>query len=93
MNKQQVELAVNAGLELLGPESDVAVPVKLNEGIFFLRAMLTGIATGNIGLAPTTQPVDPGAEPPPGAQTPNRKTRRKAAAKKRSKKKVSRKKK
>ena len=87
ISKEQVELAISAGLELLGPESEVAVPAKLNDGVFLLKQLLRGIATGGIGLTPTTKQ-------PPADTPPNRKQRRaaKKIAKKASKKKVSKKK-
>ena len=74
-------MAIHAGLELLGPESNVAIPAKLNDGAFLLKQLLNGIAQGKIALAPAMQ-----QEPPAGAPTPdatpkaNRKERRVAAA-------------
>ena len=55
MNKEQVELAVNTGLELLGPKSEIAIPVKLNDGVFLLKQLLVGIAQGQIGLGSTME--------------------------------------
>lgn len=55
MNKQQVELALGAGLELLGDKSETTIPVKLNDGIFFLKQLLHLIASGQLGLLPTMQ--------------------------------------
>jgi len=86
MNKEQVGLAIQSGLELLGPESEVSIPAKLNDGVFLLKQLLQAVATGQIALAPATQEKPPGADTPP-----NRKDRR-AAAKKVAKKKISRKK-
>lgn len=90
MNKEQVALAVNSGLELLGPESEVQVPAKLNDGVFFLRQFLTMIGQGRLAIVPATQKE--GDETPPAPPAPNRQQRRAAASKKRSKKKVSKKK-
>jgi hypothetical protein len=68
MNKDQLELAVRSGLELLGPESEISIPTKLNDGIFFLKGLLGGIASGAIGLSSAMQdaPVaTPGSKGPP----------------------------
>lgn len=69
MNKQQVEIALAAGLELLGEKSEIAVPVRLNDGVFMLKQLLMAIANGQLGLTPVTQPpevtpVDPDIDPP-----------------------------
>lgn len=71
MNKPQVELALKAGLELLGEESDISVPVKLNDGVFLLKQLLMAIAGGQLGLTPVVAqappeltPVDPDLDPP-----------------------------
>lgn len=58
MNAMQLESAVKAGLEVLGPESNVAVPVRYNDGIFWLRAILTGLAQGRLGLSPVPSESD-----------------------------------
>ena len=90
MNKQQVEMAIGAGLELLGEKSEVVVPIKLNDGIFLLKQLLMSIANGTIGLTPTTQQdTPPGDPPPPGKQpgTPGLKKRAAARKKRPSKKK------
>ena len=68
LNKQQIEIAIGAGLELLGDKSEVIIPVKLNDGVFLLKQLLMGIAQGQVGLA-TTEALD---EPP----KPNRRARR-----------------
>ena len=89
MNKQQVEMAVGSGLELLGEKSEIVIPVKLNDGVFLLKQLLMSIANGTIGLTPTTQqdtpPGDP-PPPPPGSRT-GRRVAKKKAKKKASKKK------
>ena len=86
MNKEQISLAVNAGLELLGPDSQVQVPARLNDGVFFLRQFLGSLAQGRLAITPVMQsedkPGNPGQTPePPKA---NRQQRR--AAERRSKK-------
>lgn len=65
MSKEQVQMAVQSGLELLGPESEVKVPTKLNDGVFFLKGLLAGIAQGRISLSTAVQEEAPQA-PPPG---------------------------
>ena len=64
MNKDQVSMAVRAGMELLGPESEVAIPAKLNDGIFLLKMLLSGIGAGQIALAPNTDQKPPVVPPP-----------------------------
>ena len=92
MNKQQVEMAVGSGLELLGDKSEVAIPARLNDGIFLLKQLLHLIASGQLGLQPTMQNQEPPiGDPPPQTGLP-KDPRRKANRKKRAKKKVSRKK-
>ncbi len=90
MNKEQVALAVNAGLELLGPNSDLPIPAKLNDGVFFLRQFLSNVGQGRLAIVPATQKADqppaPPADPPADPPAPNRKQRRTAASKKRAKK-------
>ena len=68
MNKEQVQLAVSAGLELLGPNSDVSIPAKLNDGVFILKQLLAAIAQGHIGLSSTTQPEIPAPSSPQVAE-------------------------
>jgi len=66
MNKQQVELAVGAGMEILGDKSEIVIPVKLNDGVFLLKQLLRLIASGQMGLQPTVQqepPIAPNAQP------------------------------
>jgi hypothetical protein len=81
MNKEQIAAAVQAGLELLGPESNTPIPARLNDGIFILKQLLVGIAQGQIALAPgqaSEQPV----EPPAAVQKPQPVPTKKAAKKK-----------
>lgn len=63
MNKQQVELAIGTGLQLLGDSSDITIPAKHNDGVFYLKQLLNLIATGQFALAPTQPPAPP--EDPP----------------------------
>ncbi len=92
MNKQQVELAVGAGLELLGEKSEVIIPVRLNDGAFFLKQLLMLIASGQMGLQPTVQ-TDPAVLPgdvppvatPPQPTAPSQKKRRNGPPKPRPK--------
>ena len=53
MTKETITLAVNTGIELLGPNSDIAIPSKHVDGVFLLKQMLAGIAKGEIGLGGT----------------------------------------
>ena len=81
MTKEQVALAVQSGMELLGPESEVQIPAKLGDGVFFLKQLLIGIGQGQIALSPAVQKEPPaGAPTPPEAPpaAPNRKARRAA---------------
>jgi hypothetical protein len=85
MNKDQLELAVRAGLELLGPESEVAIPAKLTDGVFFLKGLLGGIAQGAISLNSVMQdaPVaTPGSKGPPADPKAKRQAKKKASKKK-----------
>lgn len=65
MNKQQVELAVGTGLQVLGDSSDIAIPAKHNDGVFFLKQLLNAIATGQLALQPTMQEPGKVAKPAP----------------------------
>ncbi len=88
MNKQQVETAVGAGLELLGDKSDVVIPTALNDGIFFLKQLLMLIASGQLGLRPTVQKPPPGLpDPPPLASDKKKRAAVRAVARKKKKKK------
>lgn len=71
MNKQEVELAVGAGLELLGKDSEVPIPARLNDGVFLLKQLLLLVASGQLGLMPTVQKKPP--PPPPPNPTRNKK--------------------
>lgn len=76
MNKQQVETALGAGLELLGDKSELAIPVRLNDGVFMLKQLLMAIANGQLGLTPVNPtppeltPVDPDIDPPADPEDP-----------------------
>jgi hypothetical protein len=52
LTNEVLEKAVRSGLELLGPESDISIPAKLNDGIFMLRQVLGKLAQGEIMLVP-----------------------------------------
>lgn len=83
MNREQITLAVEAGLELLSPESDIKIPAKLNDGIFFLKGLLAGVAQGKISLSAAIQqeppkppkPPKPPTKPPVGKKKGRRKAR------------------
>jgi hypothetical protein len=68
MNKEQVQIAVSAGLELLGSESTTLIPVRLNDGVFLLKQLLVAIAQGRIGLSNTTQAEAPAPSSPQVAE-------------------------
>jgi hypothetical protein len=69
MTQEQVRMAIEAGLELLAPESEIKIPTKLNDGVFFLKGLLAGIAQGRLTLATAVQ-----EEPPqPPVATPGKK--------------------
>lgn len=77
MNKAQVEVALKAGLELLGDESEISIPAKLNDGVFLLKQLLIAIANGQLGLTPVVAPqppeitpVDPDIDPPADPEDP-----------------------
>ena len=86
MDKQQVEMAIGAGLELLGDKSDVTIPVRLNDGIFLLKQLLHLIGSGQMALQPAMQNREPPPIDPPQTGLPN-KEKRAAARKKRPQKK------
>lgn len=62
-NKETVGLAVKTGLELLGDESEITIPAKLNDGVFFLKQLLVAIAKGELSLGNAVEPDTP--TPPP----------------------------
>lgn len=87
LNREQVALAVKTGLDILGQESDVVVPVKYNDGVFFLKMLLNGIGTGAISLAAGGAVPSAEGEPPPPPPTgkgppANRKAKRQSKKKK-----------
>ena len=51
LTKEQVGLAVHSGLELLGPNSSIQIPARLNDGVYTLKILLHGIAAGRIALS------------------------------------------
>lgn len=82
MNQQQVESAIRSGLDVLGPESDVPIPAKHNEGIFFLRLLLTMIAQGKLGISQVPSAEQDGQMPEGATPSPAPDASRKAAKKK-----------
>ncbi len=82
MNKQQVEIAVGAGLELLGDKSEITIPVKLNDGVFLLKQLLMLLVQGQLGLTPTVQTDQPESQRPPIPKAEVRKAVRKVLRKK-----------
>lgn len=62
LDKNHVAMAVQAGLELLSPESEVRIPTRLNDGVFFLKGLLGALAQGHLAL---TSPRPEQAEPLP----------------------------
>jgi len=72
IGKEQAAAAVEAGLELLGPKSGIAVPIHLNEGVFLLKKMLEAIAVGSIGLSPVVQEPPKPSPPKSPAKSPRR---------------------
>jgi hypothetical protein len=48
-------LALQAGLELTSDESDVQVPTRLVEGVFYLRHLLQQLADGRLIIGPAVQ--------------------------------------
>lgn len=65
MTKEQIGAAVNAGLELLGPESEIKIPVKMNDSVFLLRQLLIFIAQGRVALTPVERAPSPPAPEAP----------------------------
>lgn len=83
MNRDQVAAAVNAGLALTDPESDLLdVFRKHASGIMMLRGLLQAIGTGNVALEPVKQPeAEKPPEPPKEPPVAKKKVARKKAAK------------
>lgn len=70
LTNELLEKAVKSGLAVLGPESDISIPAAHNEGIFYLRAILTSLAKGEASITPAEQspkarPVPPRPQPSP----------------------------
>jgi hypothetical protein len=55
-------------LELLGHDSNIQIPARMNDGVYLLKQLLAGIATGKIGLSPVIRKVDEDSPPPPPPQ-------------------------
>ncbi|KKL16930.1 hypothetical protein LCGC14_2490660 [marine sediment metagenome] len=91
LTKEQVEIALAAGLSLTNPESDLLeVFRKHAAGVMILRQLLMGIGSGEIALSPATQ-LDPAAPPGTPPAQPNKGPAASRGAKKRASKKVSKK--
>ena len=81
--KEQVQVALNAGLALMNPESDLLeVFRKHAAGILMLRQLLIGIGQGEIVLSSATVP-DPADKKVPTPPPPNKGPAPKKGAKKR----------
>ena len=72
MNKQQVEIAVGTGLELLGDKSEVALPARMIDGAFLLKQLLMAIGSGQLALTPAVQQEPPRPTPPMKSVTPKK---------------------
>lgn len=77
MNKEQIELGLRTGLELIGPNSDLKLTMKQLDGVVMLRHFLSSIMQGhlhivvnpNAGLQEQPQaPAEPVPEPKPKAK-------------------------
>lgn len=81
ISKEQVELAIGAGLAVIGEKADTAIPAKYITGIQILRQLLILIGSGQVALSPTMKqaPAVPDSIPGKG------KRGRKAAARKKKK--------
>lgn len=64
LTNELLEKAVKSGLAVLGPESEISIPAKHNEGIFYLRAILTSLAKGEASITPAEQPPKDRPVPP-----------------------------
>ena len=68
MNREQIAIAIKAGLELLSEKSDIEVPVRMAHGVHLLNLLLNGIARGEVAISPVLQQpevevVSPDPEP------------------------------
>lgn len=64
MNKQQIELAITTGIELLGEKSEISIPMKMNDGVFYLRQLLMLIGSAKVTLGFPEQ-IAPAPAPAP----------------------------
>ena len=55
MTKDQIALGVSTGLTFFGPNSKAKIPSKFNDGIFFLKQFLNGVAQGELAITPVLQ--------------------------------------
>jgi hypothetical protein len=65
LTSELLEKAVKSGLAVLGPESEISIPAKHNEGIFYLRAILTSLAKGEASVTPAQPKAPPAPEGTP----------------------------
>lgn len=56
MNREQIAQAIGAGLELLGPQSNISVPARLVDGVHLLKLLLGGIAQGEVAISAVEAP-------------------------------------
>lgn len=61
-NKENVSLAVSAGLELLGEGSEIDIPARLNDGVFVLKQLLLAVGKGEIALGTAVSTDSPAPE-------------------------------
>ena len=69
MNKEQIELGLRTGLDLLGPESDVKFAMRQVDGVVMLRQFLIGVLQGHLHIVVNPQAAVQG-EPAPGGEAP-----------------------
>ena len=62
ISREQIALGVKTGLDLLGPESEISVPVKMLDGCSLLKLLLTGISRGEIAISAVEQERPPMAD-------------------------------
>ena len=79
ITRQQLEVAVAAGLTLTNPESETLVPIKFTKGVEILHQILIGIGSGQLLLRAVEQPA---TATPPKPPVGKRKTRKKRPGKK-----------
>ena len=78
MTKEQVQVAIAAGLALTNPESEAPIPMKHASGAVILHQLLLAIGSGQVRLESAT----PDQPPKPPKPTRKKATRKKKATKK-----------